>query len=298
MDEISTRTSPHWRPVNLTTAQAKYPQFDNPDLPRNYFVGLFVGARNSGKTFSCVELIKQMEASKAHDKQGIRVKVRTIVISPTAYTNTVFTSLNSLSPEDIHIEYSDDLIREIIEDIKAKKEEAEAYHERLRIYKKMLKMRSLNDMEIEELWELDKMGYMPPEKPEYETAPITNLILDDLIGSNAFRNGRSPVMNLILRNRHVGGGLNIFICTQAMRQVPKAIRNNANVFAVYKYANAKMVVDDIYDEVSNLLTEAQFQKLYEYATDGEGFNRFLFIDFTKAKPDVFRKGFNTFIQLK
>jgi hypothetical protein len=83
-----------------------------------------------------------------------------------------------------------------------------------------------------------------------------------------------------------------------MRQVPKAIRNNANVFSIYKYANAKMVLDDIYDEISNLLTEAQFQKLYEYATSGEGYDNFLFIDFSKKKQDIFRKGFKQFIQLK
>jgi len=295
--EIITRESPNWKPVNLSTAQAQYPQSENPDLPRNCFVGLFVGARNSGKTFSCVGLIKQMEHSKIK-KNNEPVKIRTILISPTAHVNEVFQKLTSLAPEDIHLEYSDELIRDIIDDIKATKAEAEDYKEKVRIYNKMLKMRKIDDMTMEELWELDKMGYMPPVEPEYTTAPITNLILDDLIGSTAFRNGRSPLTNLILRNRHLGGGCNIFICTQAMRQVPKAIRNNANVFSIYKYANAKMVLDDIYDEISNLLTEAQFQKLYEYATTGEGYDNFLFIDFTKKKPDIFRKGFKQFIQLK
>jgi len=115
------------------------------------------------------------------------------------------------------------------------------------------------------------------------------------VGSAALRQGRNPVTNLILRNRHHLS--NIFICTQSIRQVPKAIRNNANVYLIFKYANSKMVLDDFYPEVSNLLKEEEFENLYEHATEGD--NRpFLFADFTKDKEDYFRKGFDTYLRLK
>lgn len=73
---------------------------------------------------------------------------------------------------------------------------------------------------------------------------------------------------------------------------------NSNVIALYRYANIQMVLKDVYEEVSNLLTEQEFSRLYEYATGGEGFDRFLFMDFTKKPEDVFRKGFKTYLSLK
>ena len=37
---------------------------------------------------------------------------------------------------------------------------------------------------------------------------------------------------------------------------------------MYKFANVKMVLDKIYQEVSNVLTESQFEELYKHATEG------------------------------
>jgi hypothetical protein len=284
-----------WKPINLTFAQAKYPQPVMDLLPRHCFVACVAGARNSGKTFAVCQMIRQQEKHGVKDTLGRKVPIRTIVVSPTALMNPVFGSLESLEADDIHVEYSDQLIREIIEDIKDKRDKAEEYERQVELFRKMLRMQKESDLTMEELFELQRMNFELPPPPEYYPAPITNLILDDLVGSAALRQGRNPVMNLILRNRH--HLTNIFICTQAIRQVPKAIRNNANVYLIFRYANSKMVLDDFYPEVSNVLKEDEFEALYEHATAGED-HPFLFADFTKPKEDYFRKAFDTYIRIK
>ena len=45
------------------------------------------------------------------------------------------------------------------------------------------------------------------------------------------------------------------------------IRNNIDIWAIYKFSNIKMILDKVYDEVSNILTEPQFEEAYRHATN-------------------------------
>ena len=38
------------------------------------------------------------------------------------------------------------------------------------------------------------------------------------------------------------------------------------MYVLYRFANVKMVLEKLYEEVSNLLTETQFEELYKHAT--------------------------------
>jgi hypothetical protein len=52
-----------------------------------------------------------------------------------------------------------------------------------------------------------------------------------------------------------------FIFTsQAPKSIPNIIRNNIDIYVLYKFACVKMVIDKIFDEVSGLLTESQFEE--------------------------------------
>lgn len=48
-----------------------------------FWNALFVGARASGKTYSAVQQIKHHEDNDILDKDGNKVELRTIIISPT-----------------------------------------------------------------------------------------------------------------------------------------------------------------------------------------------------------------------
>jgi hypothetical protein len=281
-----------YRAIDLTHSRPEYAQAKTDILPRNYFVLTCVGSRNSGKTFAIVQLIKQMEQHGVYKGKN-KVPIRTILISPTAHANPVFATLDSLAPEDIHLEYSDALIQQIQEDLEDTKAIAEEYQDRVALYKKLLKMRKWDDLTPEELMLLSTSDFAPPEPPKYPIPPVVNLILDDLAGTHAFRQGRNPLTNLLLRNRH--HQLNIIICSQTLKGIPKTMRTNTNVFFIFKFANGKIIAQDLHEEVSNIVKEEELEELYNHATTGD--HDFLCIDFTKKRDSIFRKNLDTFIRL-
>ena len=73
-----------------------------------------------------------------------------------------------------------------------------------------------------------------------------------MIGTNIFKNGRSLFTNLCIRNGHITPS-NIIISTQSMMMIPKTIRLNANLIALFKFANKNIILDDIYPTMSALL---------------------------------------------
>ena len=74
--------------------------------------------------------------------------------------------------------------------------------------------------------------------------------------------------------------------------LPNIIRNNIDIYVLYKFANVKMVLEKIYEEVSNLLTETQFEELYKHATS-EPYNALVIDNHPKTERDKrFKKNFD------
>ena len=96
-----------------------YPQCSCGKCFKMYFNSLHIGARQSGKTYAVVKIIKHYETNKIM-KDGVEYKLRTHLISPTIQANEIYQSLNSLDmKKDAHEDYSDKLLIDIIDDIKA-----------------------------------------------------------------------------------------------------------------------------------------------------------------------------------
>jgi len=84
---------------------------------------LHVGARGSGKTYTVCQMSKKYEKHKI-PRDGVEYKLRTHLISQTIQANEIYQSLDSLDmKKDAHDNNSDQLILDIIEEIKAKKAE-------------------------------------------------------------------------------------------------------------------------------------------------------------------------------
>jgi len=279
--------------INLVYKKNKYPIPYNKYLPLPYFFSLFCGGRGAGKTWGACQLLKQYEISGLYDpKTHEDVEQRIILISPTVHANPVFTSLKNLDPNDIHFKYSDNKLIKIVDDIKTQQKETQEYQEKLKVYKKFIK--NHKRLTQEEIFELERNNYDPPMKPRYTTNPINFLVLDDCLGSSAFRQGKSPFTQFALQNRHYKTC--ILILTQNLKAIPKSLRINVNLFVLFKFAN-KQVLLDMYTEVENLLTEDEFMMLYQYATD-ESHNA-LVLDFTNDKDTKyrFRKNYNKILEL-
>jgi hypothetical protein len=274
-----------------------YPQCNDSGAPRNYFVSLFVGARGSGKTYLLTKLLKTFEEKKCY-KDGEEIVQRIILISPTAHSdsNVIFKSLKNLDWDiDVLTEYSDEILKDKIKEIKKDIDEAKEYKEYEKCYKKFKKVSidKLTDDECELLYKYDFEKFEDIPEPKYPNGFLLHWVIDDMIGSNIFKNSKSVFTNLVTRNRHVIPG-NIIIATQAIMQIPKTIRLNSNLIVLFKFANKKQVIEDIHPVVSAYVTEDQLMELYEYAT-AEPHNA-LVIDGTSSKI-IFKKNFDKILEL-
>lgn len=287
-----------WDNKVINTPKVIYPQCNDSGAPRNYFVALFVGARGSGKTYLLTKLLKNFEEKKCF-KDGEEVPQRIVLISPTAHSdsNLIFKSLKNLDWDiDVLTEYSDEILKEKIEEVKKDLDESKEYKEYEKCYKKFKKqsINKLTDDECQLLYKYNFEKFEDIPEPKYPDGFLLHWIIDDMIGSNIFKNGRSAFTNLIIRNRHMTPG-NIIIATQALMQIPKTIRLNANLIAMFKFANKINVIDDIYPIVSAYVTPEKLMELYEYAT-AEPHNA-LVIDGTGSKI-IFKKNFNKLLEFE
>ena len=274
-----------------------YPQCNDSVAPRNYFVSLFVGARGSGKTYLLTKLLKTFEEKKCF-KDDKEVPQRIVLISPTAHSdsNVIFKSLKNLDWDiDVLTEYSDEILKQKIQEVKKDLDESKEYQQYEKCYNKFKKVSidKLTDDDCELLYKYDFEKFEDIPEPKYPNSFLLHWVIDDMIGSNIFKNGKSAFTNLVTRNRHVIPG-NIIIATQAIMQIPKTIRLNSNLIVLFKFANKKQVIDDIHPVVSAYVTEDQLMELYEYATS-EAHNA-LVIDGTSSKI-IFKKNFDKILEL-
>jgi hypothetical protein len=59
------------------------PRSINNDLTPFFFTSMFIGAKNSGKTYGLVKMIKNYEDQPIKDSKGNTLEIRTILFSPT-----------------------------------------------------------------------------------------------------------------------------------------------------------------------------------------------------------------------
>ncbi|KAK9817090.1 hypothetical protein WJX72_009443 [[Myrmecia] bisecta] len=291
---VAAHRIPGWDDKPVPHKANKYPQPRDPDAPRNFSLSLWIGSRGSGKTMKAAMLLKKLEQTGV-TFEGRTVDQRIILLSPTADANPVFTVLKNLAPEDVHPEFTEGKLKEIVEDIEHEKEESLLYQRRLKLWKRVIRMKDPDSMLTpEEVNELKAMNWDAPKKPKFPNGPAVNhLVCDDLVGSSIFKQGRNPFVTLCLKNRHLG--INVMIMTQSLRCVNKAIRLNASLLVVFRYGNVKTVEDDIYEEVSGRLTPEQFMELYEHATQDP--HSALVIDFSQPRDRVFKQNFDHVLRL-
>jgi hypothetical protein len=266
-------------PLNFTfnpkNSTLNYPQCRCGQCPQFYFNLLSVASRGSGKTYNICKLIKHYEDNKLIDNDGKIHPLRTIVISPTLDQNVIFNNLKSLADEDKHDNYSDELLQGIVDDIKKNKEETEEYNKYVKAYEKVINIKEnkLNDYfkKYPEIYDILKIHNFedPAEipQPKFLLSPVNIIILDDLMGSAiAFSNKKASVLlNNLIKNRH--SGISFAILAQSVKSIQKNVRANCNVFFIGKFASKKIVLQDMYEQVSNVLTEEQFEELYSYCVE-------------------------------
>jgi hypothetical protein len=274
----------------ISNSKLDYPKSDNKNLFNLFFNFMGVASRGGGKTFSTVKIIKEYENSKMISGQGEH-KIRTILISPTYDANkNLWGNLKSLDENDIYEEYNEAILKSIIDDIKTIIDEVDIYNKYVYYYDLIDKtpkneIQSLLKSNPEISFILKKFNYENPLKVKkyfrYTTKPITFLILDDIMGSSALnRKSENLLKYWLIKNRHIF--TSFFILVQSMKSVPKDMRLNCNLFFLGKFSNKKAILNDLYEEVSSILTENQFENLYDKAINDNSHGA-LIIDLTGNK---------------
>lgn len=290
------------KPLNGFNNKLKFDKLNYPacscgNCPRFFFNLLSIASRQSGKTYTICQLIKHYEKNKIVDKNGEIYPLRTFLISPTTQANEIYHSLNSLDFEnDVYEDYSDAILLDIIQDIKDVKQECQDFKDYRDFYKifaktpedKLDKLYDSNPEMFAKLEANDFAHYKDIPQPKYHNPPVNVIILDDLLGTGSFSTkNKSALTNAYIKNRHLG--INFAILAQSLKSIPKNIRLNSSVFFLGKFQSKKIILEDLYEEVSNALTLEQFDELYSHATN-EKYGA-LIIDTTNGKK--FLKNFST-----
>ena len=231
---------------------------------------------------------------------GQKIHNRILLISPTAFSpsNNCFRCLNIDWENDIMEDYDEDEFKGKIQEIKQDHEDAKEYRNYCRCYKIFEKIDDPNKMKMEDMMTLYQKDFQHPDeidKPKYPDGCITTIIIDDCLGSKAFKLGRNYLTNCIIRNRHTAGGLNFCIAVQAINSVPKNVRLNANFISVFKFANKQSVINDIMPNLSAWVSEEDSTELYDFATTEP--HSSLIADMTNGTP-IFKKNFDKLLTLK
>lgn len=300
---IEETSIPNWNnlPVPIKDI-VKYPQCRDENAPRNFYVGIWCGSRGTGKSFQLSKMLKTIEERGIYTIDGKKIENRILLISPTSFSpsNNCFKCLKGLDFEnDIMEDYDEDVFKDKIQEIKKDQDDSKKYQEYQRCYEIFEKIKDVNKMKMEDMMILYNKDYIHPDElddiPKYKNGFITTIILDDLLGTKAFKLGRNYLVNCIIRNRHTAGGLNFCIGVQAINSVPKNVRLNSNFISMFKFANKQSVINDIMPNLSAWVDEEELTELYDYATTEPHCS--LIVDMTKGEP-IFKKNFDTLIQLK
>ena len=141
----------------------------------------------------------------------------------------------------------------------------------------------------------DFKDYRELDKPDQY---VYNIILDDcLANKEAFSAKKANTLTRsILNSRHIG--INVLIASQNLKSIPKIIRNNVDIWVLFKCENEKVLLDDLYPEISSLYTIDEFLTYYNYATSASDHDALVYDAKEKDKKDRMKLNFDVILRLK
>ncbi len=268
-----------------------------------YHISVFLGARNSGKSYAITKMVRNAEDSGFYDPiTKERVGVFTYLFCPTAQSNPIFSSLKSLDEDNIITDYSDEKLIQIIENIKAERENVKEYRKYVEAYKKFQNMsdQQINKSTDYEMFSLlYKHNFIDYRELDTPKQYVYYIILDDCISDkNAFSNKKTNALTkAILNSRHIG--INVVVAAQNLRgSVPKIVRNNVDIWVLFKTKNQKVLIEDIYSELSAQYTLDEFLAYMDAATKNSDHDALVYDGREKNKEDRMKKNFDKILRMK
>lgn len=248
------------------------PKSTHPDFPVPlFFTYCSFGMKNSGKSYSIVKLLSLFDKYPVKDADGEIMTNKVIWFSPTANfsSNSIVHTIKSLDVDnDIYENVTEAVVEKVFNEVKEEKELLKQKAEYIQAYKRFLKIKNVDRLTIQDIVLLGNFNFEPPE---VVFGHIPNhcyfFILDDLIGQRDSIFGlkkNNVISNIVIKHRHYQ--INLIFTAQQQKYIPPIIRSNLDVIQMFKTASSK-VIENLYEEVSNILTLEEFEELFKYCTD-------------------------------
>eukprot|EP01046_Picozoa_sp_COSAG06_P053148 COSAG06_NODE_9118_length_1981_cov_257.944740_1_plen_283_part_00 len=252
-----------------------------PGLFKPHMTWMISGKTGSGKSTALIRMLK------AYCDSGVFQKV--ILISPTAAFDAKY---QMLPLTDVYEEYSDELIKDIMEEQKADIDDYRQTEEDIKLYSKFMQHKRLTKKELLRLYTMLNPMTEEFEKPvqQYDKLPYTAVILDDLGGTPAFKNGNNALNSIVCKSRHYL--TNFFVCVQHPYQCPRALRSQCSHVMLFATKDKKLL-EELAKENCSHLSPDEFVQLFQHST-GEP-HSFMLCDF---KRDEVRKNFDEILKIK
>ena len=251
-----------------------------PGMFKPHMTFMISGKTGSGKSTALIRMLK------AYCDAGVFQKL--ILISPTAAYDAKY---KMLPLTEIHEDYSDSLLNEIMEEQKADIDEFKQNEEDTKIYNKFMRNRKMTKKELLRLYTMLNPMTEEFEKPvqTYDKLPFTAIILDDLGGTPAFKNGNNFLNSIVCKSRHYL--TNFFVCVQHPYQCPRALRSQCSHVMLFATKDKKLL-EELAKENCSHLTPEEFVKLFQHATKVQ--HDFMLCDF---KKDEVRRNFGEILKI-
>jgi hypothetical protein len=268
----------------ITNATIKDGNDDKRKLPPGLFnphmTWMISGKTGSGKSTALIQMLK------AYCDAGVFQKV--ILISPTAAFDAKY---KMLPLTEVHENYSEPLLNEIMEEQKTDMDDYRQTEEDIKLYNKFMQHKRLTKKELLRLYTMLNPMTEEFEKPvqQYDKLPYTAVILDDLGGTPAFKNGNNALNSIVCKSRHYL--TNFFVCVQHPYQCPRALRSQCSHVMLFATKDKKLL-EELAKENCSHLSPDEFVQLFQHATSEP--HSFMLCDF---KRDEVRKNFDEIIKI-
>jgi len=257
---------------------------DKRQIPQGLFkphmTAMISGKTGSGKSTALIRMLK------AYCDAGVFQKV--VLISPTAAYDMKY---KMLPLTDVHEDYSDELLNQIMEEQKEDLDEFQQNEDDLKLYNKYMTSKRLTNKELLRLYTMMNPMTEELEQPvqRFDKKPFTAVILDDLGGTPAFRNGNNFLNSIVCKSRHYM--TNFFVCVQHPYQCPRALRSQCSHVMLFATKDKKLLEELAKENCSHLAPE-QFVQLFQHATSEP--HSFMLCDF---KHNEIRKNFDEVLKI-
>ena len=274
------------------------PRSHNPALPSLFFNAIYIGMTGSGKSYSLITMLKMYEREGIYDEDDMKCEIRYVLVSPTSKSdaNAVF-QLLKIEDDDLIDDFSFEALENKVNELIQEKQSITDWNLYIKAIKKLRKHEDIESLTEEELELLDKFGMDDDGKDlRRKATKIYFMIFVDMISTPLFsRSSKNKMNNLIILCRH--HSICCLMTAQHLKAIPPLIRSNSKVYVIFKSNNYKKVLDDLYTEVSGLITPEDFEKMYLTATEESHNHLTIIID--NKMPDKFkyRKNWNDFFIL-